>query len=84
MPSNTENITIRGKPACIANHVAGLTIVDIADPAKAAVVEPPKPPPPPAPRPGEVTAAAPPAAPGPGRRLDWASNDSETSWTAQG
>lgn len=38
MPSMTENITIRGKLAYVANHVAGLTIVDIADPAKPSIV----------------------------------------------
>jgi len=38
MPSMTENITIRGTLAYIANHSAGLTIVDIADPAKPAIV----------------------------------------------
>ncbi|MEI7729783.1 MAG: hypothetical protein WCO56_09430 [Verrucomicrobiota bacterium] len=38
MPSMTENITIRGKLAYVANHIAGLTIVDIADPAKPTMV----------------------------------------------
>ena len=38
MPSNTENITIRGKFAYVANHVAGLTIVDITDPTKPSIV----------------------------------------------
>ncbi|MCX7048984.1 MAG: hypothetical protein NTX50_26290 [Candidatus Sumerlaeota bacterium] len=38
MPSMTENITIRGKLAYVANHSAGLTIVDIADPVKPAIV----------------------------------------------
>lgn len=38
MPSMTENIVIRGKLAYVANHTAGLTIVDIADPAKPAIV----------------------------------------------
>ena len=38
MPSMTENITIRGKLAYVANHAAGLTIVDIADPAKPCIV----------------------------------------------
>ena len=38
MPSMTENITIRGKLAYVANHTAGLTIVDIADPAKPSIV----------------------------------------------
>ena len=38
MPSMTENIIVRGKLAYIANHAAGLTIVDISDPAKPAIV----------------------------------------------
>ena len=38
MPSMTENIVIRGKLAYIANHTAGLTIVDITDPEKPAIV----------------------------------------------
>ena len=38
MPSMTENVTIRGKLAYVANHVAGLSIVDIADPAKPSIV----------------------------------------------
>jgi len=38
MPSMTENLTIRGKLAYVANHTAGLTIVDIADPVKPFIV----------------------------------------------
>lgn len=38
MPSMTENIIIRGKLAYIANHVAGLTIVDISTPSKPFIV----------------------------------------------
>ncbi|MFB3890643.1 MAG: LVIVD repeat-containing protein [Phycisphaerae bacterium] len=38
MPSMTENITIRGKLAYIANHSAGMTVVDIADPARPSIV----------------------------------------------
>lgn len=38
MPSMTENITIRGKLAYVANHVAGLTVVDIADPVRPCIV----------------------------------------------
>jgi len=38
MPSMTENITIRGKLAYVANHTAGLTIVDIADPLRPSLV----------------------------------------------
>ncbi|HUW57770.1 MAG TPA: hypothetical protein VMZ92_14110 [Planctomycetota bacterium] len=37
-PSMTENIVIRGTLAYVAVHSAGLTIVDIADPAKPAIV----------------------------------------------
>jgi hypothetical protein len=38
MPSMTENIIIRGTLAYIANHAAGLTIVDIATPSKPSIV----------------------------------------------
>ena len=38
LPSMTENVTIRGKLAYVANHTAGLTIVDIANPAKPSIV----------------------------------------------
>jgi len=38
MPSNAENIVIRGNLAYVANHVAGLTIVDIATPLKPFIV----------------------------------------------
>jgi hypothetical protein len=38
MPSMTENLTIRGKLAYVANHVAGLTVVDVADPARPSIV----------------------------------------------
>jgi hypothetical protein len=38
MPSMTENICIRGNLAFIANHTAGLTIVDIAKPRSPAIV----------------------------------------------
>jgi len=38
MPSMTENIIIRGKLAYVANHVAGLTTVDISSPAKPSIV----------------------------------------------
>jgi hypothetical protein len=38
MPSMTENIVIRGKLAYVANHVAGLTIVDISTPSKPSIV----------------------------------------------
>ena len=38
MPSMTENILIRGNLAYIANHVAGLTIVDISTPSKPTIV----------------------------------------------
>jgi len=38
MPSMTENIIIRGKLAYVANHVAGLTIVDISTPSKPYIV----------------------------------------------
>lgn len=38
MPSETENIVIRDHLAYIANHNAGLTIVDIATPAKPSIV----------------------------------------------
>jgi len=38
MPSMTENVVIRDKLAYIANHVAGLTIVDISTPSKPSIV----------------------------------------------
>lgn len=38
MPSMTENIIIRGRMAYIANHTAGLTVVDITDPKKPILV----------------------------------------------
>ena len=38
MPSMTENITIRGHLAYVANHNAGLTIVDISTPAKPVLI----------------------------------------------
>ena len=38
MPSMTENIIIRGNLAYIANHTAGLTIVDISTPSKPSIV----------------------------------------------
>ncbi|MCX6909891.1 MAG: hypothetical protein NTY01_17865, partial [Verrucomicrobia bacterium] len=38
MPGQTENIVVRGKLAYIANHTAGLTIVDISTPSKPVVV----------------------------------------------
>ncbi len=38
MPSMTENIIVRGNLAYIANHVAGLTIVDISTPSKPSII----------------------------------------------
>jgi len=38
LPSMSENVIIRGKLAYIANHVAGLTIVDISDPSRPSIV----------------------------------------------
>ena len=38
MPSMTENIIIRGKLAYIADHMAGLVIVDISTPSQPAIV----------------------------------------------
>lgn len=38
MPSQTENIIIRGAFAYIANHTAGLTIVDISSPSRPTIV----------------------------------------------
>ena len=38
MASMTENIIIRAKLAYVANHVAGLTIVDISTPSKPSIV----------------------------------------------
>ncbi|NLS96112.1 MAG: hypothetical protein GXX96_28570 [Planctomycetaceae bacterium] len=38
MPSMTENILIRGKLAYVANHVAGLTIVDISTPSTPSIL----------------------------------------------
>ena len=38
MPSNAENIVVRGNLAYVANHVAGLTIVDITTPSKPFIV----------------------------------------------
>ncbi|MCX7825132.1 MAG: hypothetical protein N2689_06200 [Verrucomicrobiae bacterium] len=37
-PSQTENIVIRGKLAYVANHVGGLTLVDISTPSQPAIV----------------------------------------------
>ena len=34
MPANAENIVVRGNLAYVANHTAGLTIVDISKPSK--------------------------------------------------
>ena len=38
MPSMTENIIVRGKLAYVANHVAGLTIVDVERPEEPKIV----------------------------------------------
>ena len=38
MPAQTENVVIRKNFAYIANHVAGLTIVDIATPSEPSIV----------------------------------------------
>lgn len=38
MPSMTENVILRDNLAFIANHTAGLSIVDVADPGKPAIV----------------------------------------------
>jgi hypothetical protein len=38
MPSQTENIVLRGNLAYVANHTAGLSVVDVSDPAKPAMV----------------------------------------------
>ncbi len=38
MPSMTENLLVRGKLAYVANHVAGLTIVDISRPSRPSIV----------------------------------------------
>lgn len=38
LPSMAENIVVRGKLAYVATHVAGMTVVDIADPARPAIV----------------------------------------------
>jgi hypothetical protein len=38
MPSMTENLIIRDHLAYVANHIAGLTIVDISNPAKPVLV----------------------------------------------
>ncbi len=38
MPSQTENIIIRGNLAYIANHTAGLTMVDISSPSRPTIV----------------------------------------------
>ena len=38
MPSMTENIITRGNLAYVANHVAGLTIVDVSKPTKPVIV----------------------------------------------
>lgn len=38
MPSTTENVLIRDKLAYVANHVAGMMIVDISKPSKPSIV----------------------------------------------
>ncbi|MCX7886724.1 MAG: hypothetical protein N3B01_05645 [Verrucomicrobiae bacterium] len=38
MPSMTENVIVRGNHAYVANHTAGLTIVDISTPSKPVIV----------------------------------------------
>lgn len=38
MPSTTENVLIRDKLAYVANHVAGMIIVDISKPSKPSIV----------------------------------------------
>jgi hypothetical protein len=38
MPGQTENIMIRGNLAYIANHTAGLTVVDISEPSAPAII----------------------------------------------